>query len=579
MRDHWLGDLLILTLLVGLFFGFGLGGRALWAPDEGRYSEVAREMIVSGDYITPRLDGVKFFEKPPLFYWSQIGAIKLFGLNEWALRFGPALLALLSCLTVYGCGRKLFGRKSGWCAAIVLATSGLHYALSRTANLDMGLSALITFALISFLLGTLEPLGRRRRFAMWCFFVFAALAVLQKGLVGIVLPGLIIGSWIALTGEWKMLKAFYLRSGVVLFAAIALPWHVAVSTINPEFVDFYFVREHFQRFLFKNGPLDHPWTYVPVLLIGLFPWTAFLYQAIRYNLFRLWRPRHGNREAMFLALWAGWVLLFFSISSSKVIPYILPMFPPLAILLGRYFSTAVTRPGVDGLRTGYAVLLVAIMILWPFTAKGPQHYFERYSNWPSLEVPVEESTLPSTTVSNYSDLQKVRPYMAAQIGILLVGAVLALLLVRCQKHAASFASLALASTLSLIILNQSLPLFDQRRSVKDLALSLKPALKADDEVSTYHAYYQDLPFYLQRHVTQVGWVEPFEVWEEEFNKQASDDRSLWQKWNGPRRLFVVTDKANYDLLRRDPQRPLHLVVENAYSVVFSNRTVGQQAVN
>ena len=137
--------------------------------------------------------------------------------------------------------------------------------------------------------------------------------------------------------------------------------------------------------------------------------------------------------------------------------------------------------------------------------------------------------------------------------------------------AAAFTSLTATSALFLVVLNSSLPLFDQRRSVKDLAQILKPELKDDDEVARYHAYYQDLPFYLQRHVTQVGWVEPFELWEEDFNKLASDDRTFWQKWDGPGRLFVVTDKATYAILRREMERPIYLVAQNEYSVVLSNQ--------
>src|SRR5437867_266537 len=319
-NGDWFRDLLVLTLLLGSFFGFKLGERALWSPDEGRYSEVAREMVVTGDYITPRLDGIKFFEKPPLFYWLQSASRKAFGLNEWSLRLWPAMFALLGCLAVYAGGRKLFGRRTALLACAVLATSGLYYAMSRVADLDMGLSALLTCALISFLLGTREPPGLRRRSAMWAFFAFAALAVLEKGLIGIVIPSLVIGTWILAVGEWNVLKNLYLPSGLALFLTIAAPWHVLVAKINPEFLDFYFIREHLQRFLYKNGPLDHPWTFVPVLFIGFFPWTVFLYQAIRYSLFPSWRPRHGHKEAIFLTLWAGWVFLFFSLSSSKVIP-------------------------------------------------------------------------------------------------------------------------------------------------------------------------------------------------------------------------------------------------------------------
>jgi hypothetical protein len=161
--------------------------------------------------------------------------------------------------------------------------------------------------------------------------------------------------------------------------------------------------------------------------------------------------------------------------------------------------------------------------------------------------------------------------LAAQAGILLIGVLITIYSGRRKGVLPAFASLALTSMLFLAVVNQSLPLFDRRRSVKDLALSLKPSLKPDDEVATYHAYYQDLPLYLQRHVTQVGWVEPFEIWQEEFNKQANDERTFWQEWRGPRRLFVVTDKATYEQLRRGNERPIQLVAENEYSVVLSNQ--------
>src|SRR5205823_1076668 len=217
----------------------------------------------------------------------------------------------------------------------------------RVADLDMGLSALLTCALISFLLGTREPPGLRRRSAMWAFFAFAALAVLEKGLIGIVIPSLVIGTWILVVGEWNVLKNLYLPSGL---------------------------------------------------------------------------PRHGHKEAIFLTLWAGWLFLFFSLSSSKVIPYILPMFPPLAILIGRYFSGAWNHPQLPGLRVGCLCLLCAALVLVLLGVRGPQHYLERYSNWPDLEVPMDEATIPSTSLNFYPDLMKLRPYMIAQAAILLFGA-------------------------------------------------------------------------------------------------------------------------------------------------------------
>ena len=140
-------DLVVLFLVIGLFFTFMLGGRPLSVPDEGRYVEISREMVSTGDYLTPRLNGVKYFEKPALFYWLESCSIKLFGLNEFTLRLWPALFALFGCLAVYLAGRRLYGRRSGLIAAAVLATSLLYYALSRAIILDMPVSVLLSLAL------------------------------------------------------------------------------------------------------------------------------------------------------------------------------------------------------------------------------------------------------------------------------------------------------------------------------------------------------------------------------------------------------------------------------------------------
>jgi Aminoarabinose transferase C-terminal domain len=170
----------------------------------------------------------------------------------------------------------------------------------------------------------------------------------------------------------------------------------------------------------------------------------------------------------------------------------------------------------------------------------------------------------------YPDLMKLSPYMIMQSAILLFGALATSFLSR-RNIPAAFSALALTAAFFLVVLNSSLPLFDQRRSVKDLALTIKPWLRPNDEVASYHAYYQDLPLYLQRHVTQVGWVEPFELWEEELNKRADDDKAFWQKWDGPHSVYALTNRATYKKLRAHADRKLYLVAQTAYDVVFANR--------
>ena len=415
-------DLLILSLFLAAVFGFKLGERALWSPVEGHYSEIAREMVVSGDYLTPWLAGMKDLEKPPLFYWLESANINLFGLSEWSLRLWPAVFGTIGCLAVYFAGSRLFERRVGLISSAVLATSALWYGMGHVINLDMAVSTLITCALLSFLVGSVEQPGYKRRFAMWAFFVFSALATLTKGLIGIVIPAMVIGIWILILDEWRILTTLYLPSGVSLFLLIAVPWHVLISQAHPDFLRSYLFDEHFQRYLTKpEGPFEQPWAYIPVLLLGMFPWAVFMLQALRHSLRFPWRQRYQHKEVLFLVLWAGVVFLFFSASSYKGVPYILPMLPPLAILIARYLAAAWESPRLAGVPSGSFTLLVVLSLLVIAGLAGPQHYLERYSNWPALEVPAE-GTVASGRVKESGDLSALTPYIHAQTAILIMAA-------------------------------------------------------------------------------------------------------------------------------------------------------------
>ena len=153
-RSSWLKDLLLLTLITSLFFGAFLGTRNLSAPDELRYSEIPREMIANHDYVIPRINGVKYFEKPPLFYWMQVASIKTFGLNEWSLRFATAFMGVLGVLATYLFARRLYNRKTGWVAALILSSMSLYFAMAHVITLDMTVSVFITMSIYLFYLAT-----------------------------------------------------------------------------------------------------------------------------------------------------------------------------------------------------------------------------------------------------------------------------------------------------------------------------------------------------------------------------------------------------------------------------------------
>jgi len=544
-------DVLVLCILIGMFFAFMLGNRALSMPDEGRYVEIPREMVVTGDYLTPRLNGVKYFEKPVLFYWLESFSIKLFGLREYTLRLWPALFALFGCLAVYVAGRRLYGRRSGLIASVVLAANLLYYGLGRTIILDMPVSVLLTAALLSFLIGMHEVPGLRRRLFLWSFYAFSALAVLTKGLIGILIPGMVVGAWIMILGEWRVLKTVYLPTGLALFLLIAAPWHIMVGRANPEFFHFYFVQEHFLRYLTTmHSRYRPPWFFIPVVLLGLFPWSVFLVQAVKHNLPSTWRERHEHRDALFLILWAGLVFLFFSVSESKLVPYILPVFPPLALLIGRYLSDAWESRDFPGVRAGYAVLLAAQVILGGAMIALP--FF-----W---QTP---------------DVQALGWYPAVTGCTLLIGAALTGALARFRGFRFAFIAVAVFAALFLIEMNAAAPRIDTK-SIKTLAVALKPLLKPGDEVASYLTYYQDLPVYLERRIITVDWKGElyFGTTVEDTRAWMMDSTAFWKRWAGPETIYLVTDVKNYEVAQiLNPHVKLYPVTRDENTIVFSNRKV------
>ena len=541
-------DLAVLTIVIGILFSFMLGSRPLSVPDEGRYVEIPREMVVTGDYITPRLNGVKYFEKPVLFYWLESLSIRLFGLDEFTLRLWPALLALAGCLAVYGAGRRLYGRQAGILSATVLATSALYYALSRLIVLDMPVTVLLTIALLSFLVGTHEPAGWRRRILLWTFYAFTALAVLTKGLIGIVIPAMVIGVWILLLGEWRLLKTIELPSGLALFLLIAVPWHVLVSRANPEFLNFYFVHEHVQRFLTKIHHRYRPaWFFIPVLAGGLFPWTAFLVQAVGFSLPGTWRERHEHRDALFLILWAGTVFLFFSASSSKLIPYILPVFPPLALLIGRYLAAGWNGLDLPGIRRGMLVLF-AVMLLAAAAL---------------VALPLLVQKTETATLANYAML-------AAAILILTACAHLFFLKRRGLRQ--GLLALVAGSALLLTALNAAAGRVEPH-STKKMAQLLKPRLRIGDVVASYAAYFQDLPVYLERRIVVVDWAGElaFGMSVENTSDWMTTSDLFWKRWNGPETIYVFMNRDVYGWLTLLKKPNLFLVAGNDETVLLSNK--------
>ncbi len=405
-NTNWVTDAIALALFIFIFYMLWLGSYPVFTPDEGRYSEIAREMIASGDYITPRINGIPFLDKPILYYWLQTIAIHLFGIKEWALRLFPVLSSVLGCLITYICGRQLFDRRTGLIAAILLATSPLYFGNAHYANLDLELAVFVSAALCCFITA-LHQKPIRLSF-LYAGYFFAALAFLTKGLIGIVFPIAIIGSWMLLTRQLSLIKSIHLFRGILLCFAIIFPWYFLAQKANPEFLHYFFITQQVTRFLshaeFNNqAPF---WFYVPIILIGFFPWTICLFQSL---------IRVRTEIEIFLLLWIVIILVFFSIPHSKIITYILPIFPALSLLTARYLThTWISHRGYT-----QAFLLICITINVLFLLALVQN--AKYLNQDSAKPLVEKLKLmiqPQDEVASYFNYyQDVPLYLGRRISI------------------------------------------------------------------------------------------------------------------------------------------------------------------
>jgi len=317
--------------------------RPLLDPDEGRYAEIPREMLVSGDWVTPRFDDLKYFEKPPLQYWATAAVYGAAGVHPWSSRLWGVGLALACLPLVYAFTRRLYGGRAALAALAALAVSPYFLILGHLNLLDQAFTFFLCAAVFAFTLAQCGPLEEGRRF-MLIAWACAALAVLSKGIVVGVLCGGALILYSLIERDWRAWRGLHALPGLALFALIAAPWFVLVSVRNPSFPGFFFVHEHFARFLTTVHQRVEPWWFfLPLLLLTVLPWIPEAWRAARARGAAAAAPgvAVSFKPLRFLLVFCGVTLLFFSASGSKLAPYILPLAPPLAVLAGVYAAGAV----------------------------------------------------------------------------------------------------------------------------------------------------------------------------------------------------------------------------------------------
>jgi 4-amino-4-deoxy-L-arabinose transferase-like glycosyltransferase len=311
--------------------------RPLTVPDEGRYAGVALEMLRSGNWLVPTLDGLPYFHKPPLFYWITAAALSVFGPAEWAARVAPLIGAATAASALYAFTQRWSGLPSARLSLLVLVTQPLFFMGAQYANLDMLVAGCIAATVLASAHVVLQAeQGQTPRGVLALAYVFAALGLLAKGLIGVALPGLVILAWLLALRRLRRLASVLWLPGITLFLAIAAPWFVAMQSLFPEFADYFFIVQHFKRFAEAGFNNAQPFWFLPAALaLTTLPWILWLPAAARPS---YWNDSRLGPVRKLMWLWLAVVTVFFSIPQSKIIGYVLPTTVPLAFLIGDRIS-------------------------------------------------------------------------------------------------------------------------------------------------------------------------------------------------------------------------------------------------
>jgi 4-amino-4-deoxy-L-arabinose transferase-like glycosyltransferase len=546
-----IATLLLLVLLALIWFA-SLAPRHLAKTDEGRYGEIPREMQVSGDWVTPRLDGLKYFEKPPLQYWATAAAFEVFGVGEWTTRLWTGLTGFLGVLMVATTARRLYGGAAGFYAAAVLASSMLYLLMAHVATLDMGVTFFMSAGLCAALIArhSTSPAGARA----WMLGAWAALAlaVLSKGLEGIVLPAAVLVIYLVTTRDVTLLRRLEPWRGALVFLAIAAPWFVLVSLRNPGFAHFFFIHEHFERFLTTSHHREGPWWYfLPILAVGLLPWIFILPPALRLALEETHLPNQSAMgrfmPARLLVLWSGFIFVFFSVSSSKLPSYILPIFPALALLLGAYLAQASAR--VVGRLALACALFAAGLIALGIEGLG-------------LVVPIAEDSQPA-----YAAFGRA---LALAGAVWLAGAALAFVFARAERVRAAITLLAAASICAETAGLVGYDTLDRLASAQYVAVALEGLVNPTTPLYSVEMYEQTLPFYLGRTMTLVNQRDELDLGlREEPERGIPTLAAFATRWRAVPGGVAVMPPSTFDKLQ-SMNLPMRVILQDHRFVVVSN---------
>ena len=519
--------------------------RHLLSSDEGRYAEISREMFASGDWVTIRYNGLKYFEKPPFHLWMTALAYHAFGVGDWQSRLWVALSGAIGLLMTVLAAHRWFGMRVAVLTGAVLLAAPMWNLASHFNSLDMSVSGALACVLAGVLLAQ-HPAATPRSQRHWMWFAWGAMgvAVLTKGLIGIVLPGLVLVVYTLVARDWAVWRRLHLVGGTLILLAITAPWFVLVSLRNPEFPQFFFIHEHWERYTTSVHQRGAPmWFFVPQLLGGFLPWVGLSIGMA--SVVRADARRDGFRPAVLLAVWAGAIFAFFSVSNSKLPGYIVPIYPALALLAALALDT------LDARRWGrqiIAMLAVAVLGLLASPLIGR----------------MGDDAAQTAAYRGYALC------IGVACALLVAGLVAARVLNRSGRLFHSMATYALTVFAGITIGLLGHETLGRSSSGVDVVAPMRAVLTPEMPIYSVRLLDHTLPFYLQRTTIMVESPDELEFGtQQEPQKWLPTMDAFVREWSSGRRAVAIMGDDTYDLLRSQ-NLTMFPLAQDAKRVVVTN---------
>jgi 4-amino-4-deoxy-L-arabinose transferase-like glycosyltransferase len=550
------------------------------------HAEAAREMAESNNFVTLYANNIRYLEKAPLMYWSVALTYKIFGVNEFASRLPIALATLALILTTLLIGRHLFDERTGFYSGLIISTCIGIYLFTRVMWPDVMLTLFLALAFYCFLRASEYEFAK----PSWAYgiYFFGALAVLTKGLIGAVFPAIIIVIYLLITGQIRYLLKLKLFTGTLLFLLVAAPWHLLAGFQNKTFFWFYFVNEHFLRYIGKRYPADYDtvpkYLFFTLHLAWLFPWSFFLPIALKYFPYRIRHLHNEEKSRLFLWVWLTMIILFFSFSTSQEY-YTMPAYPAFALLIAHAIGEAEKewqmRRGKKFLTaTQIAVAILGLAIF----AAGIFAYLQTKTFTVEGDISTTLARNPEAYALSLGHILDLTPQSLAALhapilgtaSAFLLGGVLALAFRFRSQHLASNICLGLMMAGFFFCAHRAFIQFGPYLSSKSLAESIKREYK-DGEIIVLNGEYESgssINFYTRKMVYILNGRQAnleHGSYYEDAPQVFLNDEDFVKMWREPRRIYFFTDALQLEKVKSNLQTPVYQFAESGGKLILTNQ--------